>query len=145
MAEAGNTDILLLRPRTEQSVGMRHTEHLHVLGARWVHPLRQDERSGRVECLGTSGKTGPGSIISHVGSQTEARQAEAPSSVGLFKEVFEIGGTQSLLLVFVFRKVSQQCHDFILKYFWGWFCFCKRKTGKKNDVCWPVNTQVEGS
>lgn len=31
---------------------------------------------------------------------------------------------QSLLLVFVFSEISRQCHDFIFKHFWGWFCFC---------------------
>lgn len=42
----------------------------------------------------------------------------------LFKEVFEIRGTQSLLFVFVLGKISQQCQDFIFKYLWGWLGFC---------------------
>lgn len=56
------------------------------------------------------------------------------SSAGLFEEVLQVWGPQSLLLVFVLGEVSQQRHDFILKYFWGWFCFCKRRVGRKNCV-----------
>lgn len=62
------------------------------------------------------------SIISSYHPQTEPLCQH--SSTWLFKEVFEIWGTQSLLFVFVFSKVSQQGHDFIFKYFWGWFSFC---------------------
>lgn len=59
-------------------------------------------------------------------------QAAAHSSTRLFKEVFEIWGAQSLLFVLVFSKVSEHGHDFVFKDFWGWFCFCKRRTDRKN-------------
>lgn len=74
-------------------------------------------------------------IYPKLGSTMEPpRQAAVHSSMWLFKEVFQIWGAQSLLFVFIFSKVSQQCHDFVFKYFWGWFCFCKRGMGRKNDV-----------
>ena len=103
-------------------------------GERRVHHWRQDQRSGWAEHLRRSRTSRPIPIISSEHPQTEARQAVALSSMWLFKEVFEIWGPQSLLSVFVLSKVSQQGHDFVFKYFWGWFCFCKRRMGKKNYV-----------
>lgn len=63
----------------------------------------------------------------------------ARSSVWLFEEVFKIRGPQSLLFVFVLSKVSQQGHDFVFKYFWGWFCFCK---DEQKELRWSVNCQM---
>lgn len=119
-------DKLLLRLRWEpKGLSMRHTEHIHVLGERWVHHCRQDPRSGWAEHLRRSRTSRPvPSQAMSIRRAPEARQMVARSSVWLFEEVFKIRGPQSLLFVFVLSKVSQQGHDFVFKYFWGWFCFC---------------------
>ena len=58
-----NMDKLLLRLRWEpQGLSTRHTEHIHVLGERWVHHCRQDQRSGWAEHLRRSRTSRPVTI-----------------------------------------------------------------------------------
>lgn len=53
-------DKLLLRLRLEpKGLSMRCTEHIHVLGERWVHHCRLDQRSGWAEHLRRSRTSRP--------------------------------------------------------------------------------------